>query len=106
MAKLIICQSKKPTWTKTWINEDPEHRVRFNKEDVSKMLDGVSKKEDIIYHNFMDEAMLAGYDIILDDVDLNDIKEIQKYVDDFNEWIRLSPLDIHYEIEFLPSDKA
>ena len=55
-----------------------------------------------IYDNFMNEAMLAGYDIVIDNMNLNKktISEIEQYVIGFNEWIKLSPLDIHYEIEY------
>ena len=65
----------------------------------------VPSREDLInsiYDSFMNEAMLAGYDIVIDNMNLNDktIKEIQRYVGEFNDWIRLSVLDIHYDIEF------
>lgn len=40
--KLIICRgiqgSGKSTWAKQWCHEDPEHRVRFNNDDVRNML--------------------------------------------------------------------
>ena len=111
MAKLIICQglpaSGKTTWAKAWVNEDPEHRVRFNRDDVRNMLGKywVPSREDLInsiYDSFMNEAMLAGYDIVIDNMNLNDrtVKEIQRYVEEFNEWIKLSLLNIHYDIEF------
>ena len=111
MAKVIICQglpaSGKTTWAKAWANEDPKHRVRFNRDDVRNMLGKywVPSREDLInsiYDSFMNEAMLAGYDIVIDNMNLNDktIKEIQRYVEEFNNWIRLSVLDIHYDIEF------
>lgn len=39
---LIICRgiqgSGKSTWAKQWCHEDPEHRVRFNNDDVRNML--------------------------------------------------------------------
>lgn len=112
MAKLIICQglpaSGKTTWAKAWANEDPEHRVRFNRDDVRNMLGKywVPKRENFIntiYDSFMDEAMLAGYDIVIDNMNLNKktLKEIEDLVKEFNEWIALSPLaESHrYEIE-------
>lgn len=111
MAKVIICQglpaSGKSTWAKKWVSEDSARRVRFNRDDVRNMLGAywVPRREDLInsiYDSFMNEAMLAGYDIVLDNMNLNDktIKEIQRYVEEFNGWIKLSPLDIHYDIEF------
>ena len=111
MAKVIICQglpaSGKTTWAKEWVKEEPTRRVRFNRDDVRNMLGKywVPGREDLIdsiYDSFMNEAMLAGYDIVIDNMNLNDktIKEIQRYVGEFNDWIRLSVLDIHYDIEF------
>ena len=111
MAKVIICQglpaSGKTTMAKKWVSEDPTHRVRFNRDDVRNMLGAywVPNREGLInsiYDSFMNEAMLAGYDIVLDNMNLNDktVQEIQRYVEEFNEWIKLSPLNIHYDIEF------
>ena len=57
-----------------------------------------------IYNSFMDEAMLAGYDIVIDNMNLNKktLKEIEDLVKEFNEWIALSPLaESHrYETEY------
>lgn len=111
MPKVIICQglpaSGKSTWAKKWASEDPKHRVRFNRDDVRNMLGTywVPSRENIInkiYDSFMNEAMLAGYDIVIDNMNLNDkiIKEIEDNVNEFNEWIKLSPIDIHYDIEY------
>ena len=111
MPKVIICQglpaSGKSTWAKKWTSEDPKHRVRFNRDDVRNMLGAywVPSRENIInkiYDSFMNEAMLAGYDIVIDNMNLNDktIKEIEDNVNEFNEWIKLSPIDIHYDIEY------
>lgn len=113
MAKLIICQglpaSGKTTWAKAWANEDPEHRIRFNRDDVRNMLGRywVPKRENFIntiYDSFMDEAMLAGYDIVIDNMNLNKktLKEIEDLVKEFNEWIALAPLvdAPYYEIEY------
>lgn len=57
----------------------------------------VPKRENFIntiYDSFMDEAMLAGYDIVIDNMNLNKktLKEIEDLVKEFNEWIALSPL--------------
>ena len=30
--------SGKSTFAKQWVNEDPEHRVRFNRDDIRNML--------------------------------------------------------------------
>lgn len=111
MAKVIICQglpaSGKTTWAKEWIKEEPTRRVRFNRDDVRNMLGKywVPSREDLInsiYDSFMNEAMLAGYDIVIDNMNLNEktVSEIQEYVREFNNWIYLSPLKIHYDVEF------
>lgn len=40
--QLIICRgiqgSGKSTWAKQWCHEDPEHRIRFNNDDIRNML--------------------------------------------------------------------
>lgn len=113
MAKIIVCQglsaSGKTTWSKEWVNQDPENRVRFNRDDVRNMLGKywVPSREDLInkvFNSFMDEAMLSGYDIVLDNMNLNKktLAEINEYAKEFNEWIALSPLSEsnHYEIEY------
>lgn len=111
MAKIIVCQglpaSGKSTWAKKWVSEDPKHRVRFNRDDVRNMLGTywVPSREfiiDSVYDSFMNEAMMAGYDIVLDNMNLNKktINEIIKYVEDFNRWISLSPMNINYTIEY------
>lgn len=111
MSKVIICQglpaSGKSTWAKKWVSEDPKHRVRFNRDDVRNMLGTywVPSREfiiDSVYDSFMNEAMMAGYDIVLDNMNLNKktINEIIKYVEDFNRWISLSPMNINYTIEY------
>lgn len=111
MAKIIITQglpaSGKTTWAKEWVNEDPEHRVRFNRDDIRNMLGKywVPSREKLInsiYDNFLDEAMLNGYDIVIDNMNLNErtCKDIERIVMDFNDWIGLSPLEIRYEVEY------
>lgn len=113
MAKIIVCSasgsSGKTTWSKEWVNEDPEHRVRFNRDDVRNMLGkywSPSRENliDNIYNHFMDEAMLAGYDIIIDNTNLNEkvLADLENLVEEFNDWIFHSPLEEshHYDIEY------
>lgn len=111
MAKVIVCQglpaSGKTTWAKEWVKENPKGRVRFNRDDIRNMLGEywVPAREKLInsiYDTFMNESMLAGYDIVIDNMNLNDrtCKEIEYMVNDFNDWIKLSPLEIHYDIEY------
>ena len=109
--ELIILQgipsSGKTTWARNWINEDSEHRVRFNRDDVRNMLGKywVPSRESLInaiYESFLNQAMLEGYDIVLDNMNLNQetLDEIKETVKEFNEWISLSPVDLHYDIKY------
>ena len=42
MPKIILCRgiqgSGKTTWAKSWVLEDPKHRIRFNNDDIRNML--------------------------------------------------------------------
>lgn len=109
--ELIILQgipsSGKTTWARNWVNEDSEHRVRFNRDDVRNMLGKywVPNRESLInamYESFLNQAMLEGYDIVLDNMNLNQktIAEIKETVEEFNEWISLSSVDLHYDIKY------
>lgn len=109
--ELIILQgipsSGKTTWARNWVNEDSEHRVRFNRDDVRNMLGKywVPSRESLInaiYESFLNQAMLEGYDIVLDNMNLNQktLTEIKETVEEFNKWISLSPVDLHYDIKY------
>lgn len=69
MSKIILCRgiqgSGKTTWAKQWVLEDPEHRVRFNNDDIRNMLGKywVTSREvlvralrDTCVHRAMDES--------------------------------------------------
>ena len=109
--KVIILQgipgSGKTTWAKNWVKEDPKHRVRFNQDDIRNMFGvyWVPSREPLVksVHDFLlNEAMLGGYDIVLDNMNLNrkTISEIEESVNSFNKWVRLSPVDLSYEVEY------
>lgn len=109
--ELIILQgipsSGKTTWAKNWVNEDSEHRVRFNRDDIRNMLGKywVPSRESLInaiYESFLNQAMLEGYDIVLDNMNLNQktLAKIKETVEEFNKWISLSPVDLHYNIKY------
>lgn len=109
--EIIILQgiqgSGKTTWAKNWVKENPEHRIRINQDDIRNMLGvyWVPNREPLVKimrNNFINEAMNEGYDIVIDNMNLNPqtITEIKEIVDDFNKWISLSPVDMHYEIKF------
>lgn len=87
MAKIVLCRgiqgSDKTTWAKQWVLEDPEHRVRFNNDDIRNMLGKywVTSREHLvsdIKKNFMVSAMEFGYDIVIDNMNFNP-REIEYY---------------------------
>lgn len=87
--KLIICRgiqgSGKSTWAKQWCHEDPEHRVRFNNDDIRNMLGDywVPNREKVVSDlkkQFAVSAMMNGYDIVVDNMNLNP-KEIEYWND-------------------------
>lgn len=111
--KIILCRgiqgSGKSTWAKQWVAEDPEHRVRFNNDDIRNMLGvyWVPTREPIIYelrYHFLYSAMLHGYDIVIDNMNLND-KEVEFYkraVENHNNPKGVIPdmVQSHYVLEF------
>lgn len=87
MSKIILCRgiqgSGKTTWAKQWVLEDPEHRVRFDNDDIRNMLGKywVTSREHLvsdIKKDFMVSAMEFGYDIVVDNMNFNP-KEIEYY---------------------------
>ena len=87
MPKIILCRgiqgSGKSTWAKQWVLEDPEHRVRFNNDDIRNMLGKywVPSREELVLDlkiQFIRSSMLAGYDIVIDNMNLNP-KEVEFY---------------------------
>lgn len=119
MAKIILCRgiqgSGKTTWAKQWVLEDPEHRVRFNNDDIRNMLGKywVPSREILvnsIKRHFIRTSMKRGYDVVIDNMNLNP-KETEYYklcvkvhndiVEDFRVRGKLDPQDdFKYEIEF------
>ena len=80
MNKIILVQgipgSGKSTWAKKWVEEDPIHRVRWNNDDCRKMCGPywIPERETfirIIRESFLDAAMMAPKDIVIDDMNLN-----------------------------------
>lgn len=53
-------------------------------------------------NSFINEAMNEGYDIVIDNMNLNPqtLVAIKEIVDDYNKWISLSPVDMHYDIKY------
>lgn len=119
MAKIILCRgiqgSGKTTWAKQWVLEDPEHRVRFNNDDIRNMLGKywVPSREQIVSAlkaKFIEKSMLMGYDIVIDNMNLNpkDVEFCKTYVLVHNQLVEelrrentLNPQDdFKYELEF------
>lgn len=109
--ELIILQgiqgSGKTTWANNWVKEDPKHRVRFNQDDIRNMFGvyWVPSRESLVkamHNSFLNEAMLEGYDIVLDNMNLNQktLNEIKEIVEEFNKWVSLTPVDLHYDIKY------
>ena len=87
--KLILCRgiqaSGKSTWAKAWAKEDPEHRVRFNNDDIRNMLGEywVPNREGLVTElkrSFACEATRRGYNIVIDNMNLNP-KEVKWWED-------------------------
>ena len=98
--ELIILQgiqgSGKTTWAKNWVKEDPKHRVRFNQDDIRNMFGvyWVPSREPLVkelHNSFLNKAMLEGYDIVLDNMNLN-----QKTLDEIKEIVKNAEPDEAY----------
>lgn len=111
MPKIILCRgiqgSGKSTWAKQWVLEDPEHRVRFNNDDIRNMLGKywVPSREKIVTEikkDFMINAMELGYDIVIDNMNLNS-NEVTYYKDLAASTSRLiSPYIVEFKDFFIP----
>lgn len=112
MAKIILCRgiqgSGKTTWAKQWVLEDPEHRVRFNNDDIRNMLGKywVPSREDLVKnlkHTFLCTSMSYGFDIVIDNMNLNpkELEYYNKVIDDWNntKGIVLDMVKPKYDIE-------
>ena len=94
MPKIILCRgiqgSGKTYWAKQWVLEDPEHRVRFNNDDIRNMLGKywVPSREGLVKdlrRTFIYNAMFCGLDIVIDNMNLNP-KEIEYYNTILDSW--------------------
>ena len=101
MSKLIICRgipaSGKTFWAKQWVLEDPEHRVRFNNDDIRNMLGKywVPSREPMVAamkDSFVEEAILLRLDMVVDNTNLNN-KEIEYW----KNWANLHNYDLEFK---------
>lgn len=114
MAKIILCRgiqgSGKTTWAKQWVLEDPEHRVRFNNDDIRNMLGKywVPSREQLVLElkkQFIMSSMLTGYDIVIDNMNLNP-KEVEFYKTRIEEHNRImKKLDEETKLSFKDDTK-
>ena len=105
--KLILTRgiqgSGKTTWARQWVEEDPEHRIRINNDDIRNMLGKywVTSRENLvssIKKNMAEEAINRGYNIVVDNMNLN-AKEIL-FWKDMVKMANMDPDGYKYEIEF------
>lgn len=105
MAKIILCRgiqgSGKTTWAKQWVLEDPEHRVRFNNDDIRNMLGKywVPSREPIVTimkNSFISGAAIFRMDVVIDNMNLNS-KELDYWKDIANTF------NYDLEIKYFPT---
>ena len=81
MTKFIILQgiqgSGKSTWALDWVKENPIKRIRVNKDSIRKMfgkywIPDREKLVKCIRDACIEEAILDGYDVVSDDMNLSD----------------------------------
>lgn len=111
MSKIILTRgiqgSGKSTWAKKWVEEDPTHRVRWNNDDFRRMLGPywIPERESFVSKlklDFLSEAMFFGYDIVIDDMNLNfwNWRVVQTKIKDFNRSDYFSKSKNCYTLEF------
>lgn len=111
--KLILTRgipgSGKSTWAKAWVAEDPEHRVRFNWDDMRNMMGPywVPSREPINKHMLWAAVNMAAYctrpyDIIIDNMNLNpkDWKQYEDWITTYNQSLNAEETGTQYVLEF------
>lgn len=99
--------SGKSTFAKQWVNENPEHRVRFNRDDIRNMLGKywVPSREPLIndlYKQFLESTIFSRhYDVVIDNINLDEkyVKEIEETVRQRNKMYEDCEDIPQYEIE-------
>lgn len=108
MHKVIVVRgiqgSGKSTWAREWAEQDPNHRIRFNQDDIRNMMGvyWVPTREDIIKdmkETFIVMSMAKHFDIVMDNMNLNpkEISWIEARVLEHNQF---EDPENQYDIEF------
>lgn len=117
MKKLILTRGiqgfGKSTWARQWVEEDPEHRIRINNDDIRNMLGSywVPSRETLVSNTKRDialSALYAGYEIVIDNMNLNpkEVKFWEDIVNKHNNFVddkirtKSDQVFYKYEIEF------
>lgn len=111
MPKIILTRgiqgSGKSTWAKKWVEENPTHRVRWNNDDFRRMLGPywILERENLVsvgLSDFLNKAMLFGYDIVIDNMNLSPKhwEFVQNQICNFNNEIACRNLEKSYILEF------
>jgi predicted kinase len=111
--KLILTRgipgSGKSTWAKSWVSEDPEHRIRFNWDDMRNMMGPywVPSREHINKHILWAAVNAAAYnnrpyDIVIDNMNLNpkDWKQYEDWILNYNNSLNSEETNTQYVLEF------
>lgn len=89
-----IPASGKSTWAKEWVAEDPENRIRLNRDDLRRMFTGGGPYRfdfdnegaiTAIQHATARRALKAGKDVVVDDTNLR-ARHVRK-------WLEVGPIE-------------
>lgn len=104
---LGISGSGKTYWSKQWAEEDPEHRIRLNYDDIRCMFGKYwvpDRREQLVKDTFMyalRQAMYMGYDIVIDNMsNLNPKhqKEYEKLIEENNSFEESPKYELKYKL--------
>lgn len=104
---LGISGSGKTYWSKQWAEEDPEHRIRLNYDDIRCMFGKYwvpDRREQLVKDTFMyalRQAMYMGYNIVIDNMsNLNPKhqKEYEKLIEEHNSFVESSKYQLKYKL--------